>query len=167
MCNNFSIIIVCEPYGRRDIRPPQVADKVRGAGPPRLLNVAEDAGHVLRSFRCPAAGCFGPLAQQPTGLTLPFAPAGVSDRAPRPYGAAFFASVASVRRTQETRLTLTPGIFQRTDRRERGCFPKKAAPFSAVCGRQDIRLPFSILSHHGMTILQTKIYLCHSLPQGF
>lgn len=34
-------------------------------------------------------------------------------------------------------------------------------------GRQDIRLPFSILSHHGTTILQTKIYLCHSLPQGF
>ena len=41
-------------------------------------------------------------------------PAGVWGRAPKPYAAAFFVSVASVRRTQETRLFPKPGVFQRS-----------------------------------------------------
>ena len=93
--------------------------------------------------------------QQPTGLTLPCAPAGVwgrvpvaqssrralaapaarfaphlrvalapsgpsahrahaSLRCPKPYAAAFFASVASARRAQETRLSPKSGVFQRS-----------------------------------------------------
>ena len=55
-------------------------------------------------FRCPASGRFGPSAQQPTGLTLPCAPAGVWGRAPNPCAAAQNASVSSGRRSQETRL---------------------------------------------------------------
>src|SRR5699024_11043361 len=54
-----------------------------------------------------AAGRFGPSAQVPTGHTLPFG-------APKPYAAAFFVSVASVRRTQETRLFPKPWVFQRS-----------------------------------------------------
>ena len=42
-------------------------------------------------------------------------PAGVWGRAPKPYAAAFFASVASVRRTQETRLFPKPRVFQRSE----------------------------------------------------
>ena len=66
------------------------------------------------SLRC-ASGRFGPSAQVPTGHALPFAPAGVWGRAPKPYAAAFFVSVASVRRTQETRLFPKPGVFQRSE----------------------------------------------------
>ena len=62
-----------------------------------------------------AAGRFGPSAQVPTGHALPFAPAGVWGRAPKPYAAAFFVSVASVRRTQETRLFPKPWVFQRSE----------------------------------------------------
>ena len=58
-----------------------------------------------------AAGRFGPSAQVPTGHALPFAPAGVWGRAPKPYAAAFFVSVASVRRTQETRLSPNTWFF--------------------------------------------------------
>ena len=53
--------------------------------------------------------------QQPTGLTLPCAPAGVWGRAPKPYAAACFASVASARRAQETRLSPKSGVFQRSE----------------------------------------------------
>ena len=42
-------------------------------------------------------------------------PAGVWGRAPKPYAAAFFVSVASVRRTQETRLFPKPWVFQRSE----------------------------------------------------
>ena len=42
-------------------------------------------------------------------------PAGVWGRAPKPYAAAFFVSVASVQRTQETRLFPKPGFFQRSE----------------------------------------------------
>ncbi len=42
-------------------------------------------------------------------------PAGGWGRAPKPYAAAFFVSVASVQRTQETRLFPKPGFFQRSD----------------------------------------------------
>ena len=42
-------------------------------------------------------------------------PAGVWGRAPKPYAAAFFVSVASVRRTQETRLSPNSGVFQRSE----------------------------------------------------
>ena len=42
-------------------------------------------------------------------------PAGVWGRAPKPYAAAFFVSVASVRRTQETRFFPKPGVFQRSE----------------------------------------------------
>ena len=62
-----------------------------------------------------AAGRFGPSAQVPTGHALPFAPAGVWGRAPKPYAAAFSTSVASVRRTQETRLSPNSGVFQRSE----------------------------------------------------
>ena len=62
-----------------------------------------------------AAGRFGPSAQVPTGHALPFAPAGVWSRAPKPYAAAFSTSVASVRRTQETRLSPNSGVFQRSE----------------------------------------------------
>ena len=62
-----------------------------------------------------AAGRFGPSAQVPTGHALPFAPAGVWGRAPKPYAAAFSTSVASVRRTQDTRLSPNSGVFQRSE----------------------------------------------------
>ncbi len=62
-----------------------------------------------------AAGRFGPSAQVPTGHALPFAPAGLWGRAPKPYAAAFSTSVASVRRTQETRLSPNSGVFQRSE----------------------------------------------------
>ena len=39
------------------------------------------------------------------GVQGPQAPAGVWGRAPKPYAAAFFASVASARRAQETRIS--------------------------------------------------------------
>ena len=42
-------------------------------------------------------------------------PAGVWGRAPKPYAAAYFVSVASVRRTQETRFFPKPGVFQRPE----------------------------------------------------
>ena len=58
------------------------------------------------------SGRFGPSAQVPTGHALPFAPAGLWGRAPKPYAAAFSTSVASVRRTQETRLFPNSGVFQ-------------------------------------------------------
>ena len=41
-------------------------------------------------------------------------PAGVWGRAPKPYAAASSTSVASVRRTQETRLSPNSGVFQRS-----------------------------------------------------
>ena len=63
-----------------------------------------------------AAGRFGPSAQVPTGHALPFAPAGLWGRAPKPYAAAFSTSVASIRRTQETRLSPNSGVFQRSGR---------------------------------------------------
>ena len=57
----------------------------------------------------PASRSLWPLrAQVPTGHTLPFG-------APKPYAAAFFVSVASVRRTQETRLFPKPWVFQRSE----------------------------------------------------
>ena len=62
-----------------------------------------------------AAGRFGPSAQVPTGHALPFAPAGLWGRAPKPYAAAFSTSVASVRRTQDTRLSPNSGVFQRSE----------------------------------------------------
>ncbi len=66
-----------------------------GAVPGRSI-VAEGAGRAHRSFRSPPPGRFGPLAQQPTGLTLP-------SGAPKTCAAAQNASVASAQRAQETR----------------------------------------------------------------
>ncbi len=58
-------------------------------------------GHTL-PFGAPP-GRFGPLAQVPTGHTLPCAPAGVWGRVPKTCAAAQNASVASAQRAQETR----------------------------------------------------------------
>ena len=48
-------------------------------------------------------------------LMLSSAPAGAWGSAPKPYAAAFSTSVASVRRTQETRLSPNSGVFQRSE----------------------------------------------------
>ena len=104
---------------RRNAGRLQAADKVRGAGgssPCRGLGqtpgrsiVAVGAGRARRSFRSPPPGRFGPFGPKcPQGHTLPFG-------APKPYAAAYFVSVASVRRTQETRFFPKPGVFQRPE----------------------------------------------------
>ena len=72
---------------------------------------------------------------EPTGLTLPCAPAGVWGRAPKPYAAAFFASVASARRAQETRLSPKSGVFQRSEARKKPGFFIQSGSGRAPRGR--------------------------------
>ena len=82
-------------------------------------------------------------------------PAGVWGRAPKPYAAAFFVSVASVRRTQETRLFPKPWVFQRSEApkslrfrvekvRQRRPFPPKHV-FPARKYRRSARWPRAAL----------------------
>ena len=94
--------------------------QLRGAGRRvSCIPVAQSFALPCRSrswFRCPASGRFGPSAQVPTGHALPFAPAGVWGRAPKPYAAAFFVSVASVRRREGKRVPcghLPPEVAKR------------------------------------------------------
>ena len=61
--------------------------------------------------------------QQSTGLTLP-------SGAPKPYAAAFFASIASARRAQETRISPTSGVFQRSVAPR--CAARRQVTFPAV-----------------------------------
>ena len=113
----------------------------RGLGqtPGRSI-VAEGAGRAHRSFRSLAnigvlcagraqplylltpSGRFGPLAQQPTGLTLP-------SGAPKTCAAAQNASVASARRAQETRHA---PLSQKSH--ERPSTPSKKPPAPAQAG---------------------------------
>ena len=88
------------------------------------------------------AGRFGPSAQQPAGLPLPRG-------APKPYAAAFFVRVASVRGAQETRCFPKPGFCQRSEPGTAGLFSMRAAnPFresrraEALRGKAGAPAPF-------------------------
>ena len=67
----------------------------------RQRSARRNAGHFRLLTKC--------------GVQGDHPPAGVWGRAPKPYAAAYFVSVASVRRTQETRFFPKPGVFQRPE----------------------------------------------------
>ena len=65
-------------------------------------------------------------------------PAGVWGRAPKPYAAACFASVASARRAQETRLSPKSGVFQRSEGPSIRTAPQTADKRAAFFGKQPL-----------------------------
>ena len=81
-------------------RSPCICSRLQVALPPSVAS----AHWAHASFRRTCGSLCRLWRQQPTGLTLPFG-------APKPSAAAFYVSVASARRAQETRLSPTSGVF--------------------------------------------------------